>query len=41
MEQDQYRRKFRLLTTHGDPLLGDNDRDTVVSQYLAEQFEKK
>lgn len=41
MEHDQYRQKFNLVATHGDPMLGGNDWDTVLSQHFAKQFESK
>nr|CCC48743.1 putative heat shock 70 kDa protein [Trypanosoma vivax Y486] len=41
MENDQYRGTFTLVATHGDPLLGGNDWDTVLSQYFADKFERK
>ncbi|KAG5499533.1 hypothetical protein JIQ42_05006 [Leishmania sp. Namibia] len=41
MEHDRYRQKFHLVATHGDPMLGGNDWDTVLSQHFARQFESK
>ncbi|KAK7201210.1 heat shock 70 protein-like protein [Novymonas esmeraldas] len=41
MEHDRYRQKFTLVATHGDPMLGGNDWDTVLSQHFAKQFERK
>ncbi|KPI87233.1 heat shock 70 protein-like protein [Leptomonas seymouri] len=41
MEHDCYRQKFNLVATHGDPMLGGNDWDTVLSQHFAKQFESK
>jgi molecular chaperone DnaK (HSP70) len=41
MEHDCYRQKFKLVATHGDPMLGGNDWDTVLSQHFAKQFESK
>lgn len=41
MEHDCYRHKFNLVATHGDPMLGGNDWDTVLSQHFAQQFEQK
>ncbi|XQJ27798.1 heat shock 70 protein-like protein [Leishmania guyanensis] len=41
MEHDRYRQKFKLVATHGDPMLGGNDWDTVLSQHFAKQFESK
>ncbi|KPA86830.1 putative mitochondrial heat shock 70 protein-like protein [Leptomonas pyrrhocoris] len=41
MEHDCYRQKFNLVATHGDPMLGGNDWDTVLSQHFAKQFERK
>lgn len=41
MEHDCYRQTFNLVATHGDPLLGGNDWDTVLSQHFARQFESK
>lgn len=41
MEHDQYRQRFRLVATHGDPLLGGNDWDTAISHHFARQFEEK
>ncbi|ORC87594.1 heat shock 70 kDa protein [Trypanosoma theileri] len=41
MEHDQRRGTFTLVATHGDPLLGGNDWDSVLSQHFADQFERK
>ncbi|CAC9496353.1 heat_shock_70_protein-like_protein [Leishmania infantum] len=41
MEHDRYRQMFNLVATHGDPMLGGNDWDTVLSQHFAKQFESK
>ncbi|KAG5501845.1 hypothetical protein JKF63_04115 [Porcisia hertigi] len=41
MEHDRYWQKFNLVATHGDPMLGGNDWDTVLSQHFAKQFESK
>ncbi|KAG5476393.1 hypothetical protein LSCM1_04096 [Leishmania martiniquensis] len=41
MEHDRYRRRFNLIATHGDPMLGGNDWDAVLSQHFAKQFESK
>lgn len=41
MEHDQYKQKFTLVATHGDPLLGGNDWDTIIMHHFAEQFEAK
>ncbi|KAH9598557.1 Heat shock protein 70 family [Trypanosoma melophagium] len=41
MEHDQRRGTFTLVATHGDPLLGGNDWDAVLSQHFADQFERK
>ncbi|RNF14951.1 heat shock 70 protein-like protein [Trypanosoma conorhini] len=41
MEHDQRRGTFTLVATHGDPLLGGNDWDAVLSQHFLDQFEHK
>ncbi|EKG06566.1 heat shock 70 kDa protein, putative [Trypanosoma cruzi] len=41
MEHDQRRGTFTLVATHGDPLLGGDDWDAVLSQHFLEQFERK
>lgn len=41
MEHDKRRGLFRLVATHGDPMLGGNDWDTVISDYFAREFESK
>ncbi|CCW64131.1 unnamed protein product [Phytomonas sp. EM1] len=41
MEHDTYRKRFTLLATHGDPMLGGNDWDDAISQHFAQMFEKK
>ncbi|CCW70177.1 unnamed protein product [Phytomonas sp. Hart1] len=41
MAHDTYQNKFTLLATHGDPMLGGNDWDDVISQHFAKMFEKK
>nr|CCC91273.1 putative heat shock 70 kDa protein [Trypanosoma congolense IL3000] len=41
MENDQRRGIFTLVATHGDPLLGGNDWDAVLSQHFSDQFERK
>ncbi|KEG06985.1 heat shock 70 kDa protein, partial [Trypanosoma grayi] len=41
MEHDQHKGTFTLVATHGDPLLGGNDWDAVLSQHFADQFERK
>ncbi|AAZ12168.1 heat shock 70 kDa protein, putative [Trypanosoma brucei brucei TREU927] len=41
MENDRRRGTFTLVATHGDPLLGGNDWDAVLSQHFSDQFERK
>ncbi|ESL11587.1 heat shock 70 kDa protein [Trypanosoma rangeli SC58] len=41
MEHNQRSGVFTLVATHGDPLLGGNDWDAVLSQHFLEQFERK
>eukprot|EP00796_Vickermania_ingenoplastis_P012907 gene12909-8766_t len=41
MEHDRHKGTFRLVATHGDPMLGGNDWDTVISDYFARKFEEK
>lgn len=41
MEHNTAKHTFNLVATHGDPLLGGNDWDMVLSQHFNELFEKK
>ncbi|EPY23244.1 chaperone protein-like protein [Strigomonas culicis] len=41
MEHDRYRNTFKLVATHGDPMLGGNDWDSVLSEHFATQFQNK
>lgn len=41
MEHNPRRNTFVLVATHGDPLLGGNDWDMVLSQHFGTAFEKK
>ncbi|EPY28802.1 molecular chaperone DnaK [Angomonas deanei] len=41
MEHDRYKGTFKLIATHGDPLLGGDDWDTVISEFFIQQFQNK
>lgn len=41
MEHNQSTQLFRMVATHGDPLLGGNDWDAVIMQHFALQFQEK
>lgn len=41
MEHNTGAGTFRLVATHGDPILGGNDWDAVISDYFARKFEEK
>lgn len=41
MEHDVKKNTFALVATHGDPMLGGNDWDAVLSDNFARNFEKK
>lgn len=41
MEHNTRAGRFRLVATHGDPILGGNDWDAVISEYFARNFEEK
>lgn len=41
MEHNVRAGTFRLVATHGDPILGGNDWDAIIADYFARKFEEK